>query len=235
MKNITSAELLEKYGSGERDFSNLNISGINLSSVVIRDAIFRQCDFSNANLSNSDFTDCDFSNSMMSRCILDKSILKNVNFLGCDLTGASLRDILVDNTSFRNSKLMFAHLCGNDMLKCDLNNAVLEWSCLIGTSLDERVLDKIPKTAITGGIDNISTYSSESRKGGYGVSTEPSGYGKESEPSTSVYGSESEIRNRRTIQSYSENEEKLESGYNKEEQPKDLKKDLRRNILDFLK
>lgn len=223
-------ELIDMYNSGERDFSGSDLNGSNLSSLNLKDAVLSGCNLLNANISNSDLTNVDFSGSLMARANLDKCILKNTNFFDCDMTGSSIRDVSMESASFVKARLMFAHLCGNDMLKCDLSDAVLEWSCLIGSSLNEEQLDKIPKSAITGGIDNVSVYSSEQRKGGYGAFSEPSSYGI-SAASTSTYGGANEIANRRSIESYSKGEEEAETGYNKKEEKKDL---LRKDLLDRL-
>ncbi len=226
----STRELIDAYNSGERDFGKSDLNGSNLSSLNLTDAILQDCNLLNANLSNSNLTNVDFSGSFMARVNLDKCILKNTNFFDCDMTGSSIRDVSMESASFVKAKLMFAHLCGNDMLKCDLTDAVLEWSCLIGASLSEEQLDKIPRTAITGGIDNVSTYSSHQNRGGYGAFSEPSGY-KISAPSTSTYGGSSEIANRRSIESYSKGEEEAETGYNKKEEKRDL---LKKDLLDRL-
>ncbi|MBI4895100.1 MAG: pentapeptide repeat-containing protein [Candidatus Aenigmarchaeota archaeon] len=226
----SARELIDLYNSGERNFSGSDLNGSNLSSISLKDTILKECNLLNANLSNSDLTNVDFSGSFMARVNLDRCLLKNTNFFDCDMTGSSIRDVNLESASFARAKLMFAHLCGNDMLKCDLTDAVLEWSCLIGAALSQEQLNKIPKTAITGGIDNVSNYSSQRNKGGYGAFSEPSGYGI-STASVSTYGGSDEIANRRSIESYSKGEGEAESGYNKKEEKKDL---LKKDLLDRL-
>ncbi|MBI2076594.1 MAG: pentapeptide repeat-containing protein [Candidatus Aenigmarchaeota archaeon] len=169
----TANDIVSSYESGRRDFSGSAARGENLSSMRLRGIIMRRCDLSFCNFSNSDLTDADFSHADLAGATLTGAILRNAKFEKADMSRANIRAAVIDNTNFRGANFMWAHLCGNDMLKADLKDAVLDWSCLIDTKLSAEQLNAVPKGAIL----SLSQETHEYRlKAGTGYTKPVSGY-----------------------------------------------------------
>ena len=49
---------------------------------------------------------------------------------------------------------MFAHLCGNDLVKANLNDAKLDWSCLVGSKMTQEQIVSLPKQAMVATVMN---------------------------------------------------------------------------------
>lgn len=145
---LTANDIVSSYESGKRDFSGSVAKGANLSSISLKGVIMRRCDLSFCNFSNSDLTDADFSHAELAGAILTGAVLRNTKFEKADLSRANIRNATIDNTNFHGANFMWAHLCGNDMLKADLKDAVLDWSCLIDTRLSADQVKLVPKGAV---------------------------------------------------------------------------------------
>lgn len=181
--------LLEDYRKGRRDFSNIrlenaNLSGVNLGRIVLRNSNLSGTDFSHSDLSGADLGCCH-----LSRCLFLGAVLKNADFHNSDLSYASMKNAYFENTRLDSANLMWAHLCESDVAKCSIENADLTWSCLIGSSLGEEQLKKIPQGTLTTiaferkeaagmrtataaykqqeGVSGISGYGGEAEKGLY--------------------------------------------------------------------
>ena len=146
---LTVTGIIESYNKGERDFSNVQVSGGNFTSLNLRGAVFKGADLSNSDFSHSDLTDADFSFATLTRCHFVGAILKNTLFDNADMRWSVLRNVYMDRTSLRFCNLEWAHLCRNDITQADISNASLSWSCLIDSAITESQKDVLADTTLT--------------------------------------------------------------------------------------
>ncbi len=139
---MTAEELLERYAAGERDFSEVDLRGANLSGVHRRFDVdsytepYRQgitSDLSGINLSSADLTEAylrgvnlagaNLSNANLTRVDLSKSNLTNANLSGANLTEAFLEWTELDCTNMRGANLLYAEIRVIDPFSPDLTGA----------------------------------------------------------------------------------------------------------------
>ena len=145
---MNASEVIERYGNGERDFSTIRLISANLSGLNLQGIVFNNADVSNCNFSNSNLTDASFSGAILDRANFANAILINVNFSDAHMTNADIRKVQIDNTNFFRANLMFAHLCGNDLVRANLQDAKLDWSCLVGSSMTQKQISAVPQQAM---------------------------------------------------------------------------------------
>lgn len=87
---MKSAELLERYQQGERNFSNLNLSRFMLYEADLRGSNFSGANLCYANLSGADLGNADLSGANLSESNLCGTNLENANCQGADLRNAEL-------------------------------------------------------------------------------------------------------------------------------------------------
>lgn len=133
---------------GEKDFSNIKLNA-NLYGMDLSNISFRRSDLTNSNLSHANISGTDFSHAILQRCNFEGAVLKNTDFSNADMRNASLKNAIIENTSFKKANLMWAHLCGNNLLRADLRGAQLEWSCFIGSEVNQEQLNIMPSTALS--------------------------------------------------------------------------------------
>jgi uncharacterized protein YjbI with pentapeptide repeats len=90
---MTAEELLERYAAGERDFSGVDLSGVNLMEV----------DLTGINLEGATLRRTKFSWSCLNRAIFRNADLENADFMlaslkECDFRGANLRSCNIIDT-----------------------------------------------------------------------------------------------------------------------------------------
>lgn len=126
-RKMTTEELLERYAAGERDFTGIefdkseadkgdrcikkiDLSGVNLSGAIFRDAVRSgigtpryRLNLQNANLSNTD--------------------LRNVDFYGANLEGADLSGADLRGANLASSKMPGANLSRANLAKADISDA----------------------------------------------------------------------------------------------------------------
>jgi len=170
LSTTTSAEILERYAKGERNFEGVVITAGNFSNVDLKGIIFRNAILMNGNFRNTDLSDTDFTNAKLERCDFHNAILRNSKFFRSDLGWANLKACIMDNTNFRESNLQWAHLCSNDIARADIKNANLSWSCLIGSNMTNDQLSNVPNTVLST-INRIEDRREEQQKslGGYSL------------------------------------------------------------------
>ena len=117
---VTREELLELLQSGNQDFSNRNLEGIDLGGTDLSGI-----DLSGAKLSNSNLTNADLSNANLSN-----ADLKGARLGGADLSGANLRG---------------ADLGGTELYERELSGTELYEAALSGAMTSELGLDN-PKS-----------------------------------------------------------------------------------------
>ena len=113
---ITAEEFLQRYKEGERDFTGINLAGVDLSGKTLEYPIsLSQANLSNANLSNAN--------------------LVKVNLIGANLQGANLK-----STNLQQADLIQANLSGANLTKANLNYARLIQANLSQAKLSETQL-----------------------------------------------------------------------------------------------
>lgn len=114
---IAAEEFLQRYKEGERDFTGINLAGIDLSGKTLEYPIsLSQANLSNANLSNAN--------------------LVKVNLIGANLQGANLK-----STNLQQADLIQANLSGANLTKANLNYARLIQANLSQAKLSETQLN----------------------------------------------------------------------------------------------
>ncbi|MEG5059904.1 TerD family protein [Microcoleus sp. A2-C5] len=114
---ITAEEFLRRYKEGERDFTGINLAGVDLSGKTLEYPIsFSQANLSNANLSNAN--------------------LVKANLIGANLQGANLK-----STNLQQADLIQANFSGANLTKANLNYARLIQANLSQAKLSETQLN----------------------------------------------------------------------------------------------
>jgi hypothetical protein len=120
--DIDAEALLRRYGQGERNFREINLSGAKLWRM----------DLSGADLSGADLVGAD----------LSEANLSEANLSGANLTGANLR-----RANLIDTKLMLASLRGANLEQAELTHAILEqadlsWANLTAANLSAANLNR---------------------------------------------------------------------------------------------
>lgn len=144
---ITTNDIIEGYRRGGK-FSGVKLHNADFTGLNLRSIVLRNCDLGFSSFAACDLTNADFSGSNLTGCNFSGAVLRNANFQNSNLSRANISKVIIENTIFRNANFLFAHLCGNDLMKTDLSGAILDWSCLIDTKLTEQQLAAVPKGAI---------------------------------------------------------------------------------------
>lgn len=123
-KNIsikwTEETFLTAYRNGKKDFSEQDLSNLNLQGIKLNKFIFRysdlqgitlpsanlfQSNFYGANLQDANLQDANLTQAYFSKTNLQNADLKGANLTGADLTNANLQDSNLCGTNLRNAKL----------------------------------------------------------------------------------------------------------------------------------
>ncbi|WP_425428934.1 pentapeptide repeat-containing protein [Aphanothece hegewaldii] len=129
---MTREALLARYAAGERNFSGLDLSGLDLSNIKdeIRRAedhyaflrenyplnrcIFRGANFSYVNFSGTCIMHCDFRDTTFRGANLSHCAFSGSNFTGTDMREVTLTNgegigVIFENTNFQGAKGSFVH------------------------------------------------------------------------------------------------------------------------------
>lgn len=134
-------ELLRRYAAGERDFSGVflrwldfsdcDLSGINLSNADLESTLWEGANLSEANLSGAFLAYSGLNNANLTEANLSRARLQD-----CTLTGANLTDACVRGAMFGNEP----HLVGANLTGVDLSQASID---LPGGIDNPRIADVI--------------------------------------------------------------------------------------------
>ena len=129
MIKVTAEELLEMYHDGERNFSKLDLSGIDLSFATVRENIRKSGNIPRPDiiqLSYSDFTGVD---------------LTDANFSGVNLIGAIFEDdCILNGINFSKAKMLDVSFAG--VLKhCDFTGADLRCADFFAV-IEDSIFDR---------------------------------------------------------------------------------------------
>lgn len=104
---VTPAVFMAALESGQRDFSNQALQGLELfnNARVIEGVNFSGADLSKADLRGLTFKDCDFTGAKLTRASLSNTTLERCTFDKADLAHAGLMFAKANNTTFSGANV----------------------------------------------------------------------------------------------------------------------------------
>ncbi|HWA78465.1 MAG TPA: toll/interleukin-1 receptor domain-containing protein [Polyangiaceae bacterium] len=174
MARVTSAELVQRYTAGLRDFSGADLRradlcganlcltnfrranlrrarlvGANLSEASLRDANLGGADLGSANLSAADLSTANLSGADLSNANLSSADLSSANLNSTDLRGANLRGANLRGALLSHANLGFAEVAGADFRAANLAKANLgSWKPDAATTIGMTILASVDLTAL---------------------------------------------------------------------------------------
>ncbi|MCS6783000.1 MAG: pentapeptide repeat-containing protein [Gloeomargarita sp. SKYBB_i_bin120] len=151
-QTVATAEIRHRLQQGERNFSQANLSGVDLSELNLRETCFRGADLSQANLQGCDLTDADLSQANLRganltgtrlvRANLNRAILASEPRSITNLRQADAR--LAQFTEATLSRVMAtgANFAGADLSRADLSRADLSQTNLTEAKLVQADLSR---------------------------------------------------------------------------------------------
>ncbi|MGH6919954.1 MAG: pentapeptide repeat-containing protein [Geminicoccaceae bacterium] len=103
-----------------------DLSNVDLTRAILRDASFKRSDLSGATLVGVDARRAKFISSTLRNAVLDRANLVRADLTSADLTGASLKDADLTWTKLYGANLSGADLTGARIKDTDLLKAVLD-------------------------------------------------------------------------------------------------------------
>ncbi len=145
---VEAEEFENAIKNKEKDFSNKDLSALdlterNLEAFSFRDANLENVKFVNANLKDTDFTNAN---------------LSGVDFTGADLTGANLSGCEASNAIFNDTKLSKANLTYGNFSNAKFENVNLIESQTEGADFSKTVWEQCSLESITG--ESVSFFKS---------------------------------------------------------------------------
>jgi uncharacterized protein YjbI with pentapeptide repeats len=124
IEEISYKELLDRYASGERDFSNCRFWGDNeLIGSNLQDAIFIRADWAEHDLSGANLTNANLTGTNFSQANLSEVNLTNANLTDAYLDEADLTFANLTNANLTNVRdLERANFFGTNLTNTNLNN-----------------------------------------------------------------------------------------------------------------
>lgn len=132
---MTIEELLEKYATGVRDFSGIDIREANLSGVKLSGA-----DLSHANLSVVNLSGANLSGANLNHAKLNVARLRGAHLTGANLNNASLNVSNLIRADLSRAQLKAASLIRAELIRADFNRAELTEANLASADLREATL-----------------------------------------------------------------------------------------------
>jgi Pentapeptide repeats (8 copies) len=122
---MTPEALLKAYGTGQREFRNINLSGQKLDGEVLS-----RVDLSNANLTEANLV----------RANLYGANLQNADLLRAKLCGTSLKNANVTQANLQNANLQFTDFSRANLAAADFSDADLRGADLSTAQLEDPQL-----------------------------------------------------------------------------------------------
>lgn len=145
-------ELIKRYATGERNFSNANLrcatlsdctlSEVNFSCVKLNEANLTDTNFSGADLTAADLSEANLSRVDLSKTSLMRANMTKANLSFADLRGANLSKANLSEACFYQADLRGANLSLADLRGADLSEAQLLRANLTDAKLTLGALDK---------------------------------------------------------------------------------------------
>lgn len=140
---ITAEEFWQRYEAGERDFTGINLAGVDLSEKTLQSNV----SLIEANLSDANLTKVNFSQINLTRANLQRANLTLANLPSSDLTGANLSQANLTKTNLVDAKLIQANLNQAKLSEANLKQTNLTIATLKGASLN---LTNLTSAKLTG-------------------------------------------------------------------------------------
>lgn len=111
----SAEELLSTYAKGKRDFTNHDLSLLNLTKTDLSGANFNQAKLHKSNLQGANLLNTDFGRASLSQASLKNAKLARAYLSHADLASADLRGADLSYAYLSHANLRGANLCGADL------------------------------------------------------------------------------------------------------------------------
>lgn len=133
-------KLQQLYGAGQRDFSYVNLAGIDLRGINLVGTSFRGADLTRARLDGTSLINTDFRGAKLNHATLTAADLSWANLTkaeleGADITSATLVGTTLVGANISKTDLQGANLKGAFLTDVDLTQAVASGAILNGSEL----------------------------------------------------------------------------------------------------
>ncbi len=151
---ITAEEFLKRYKEGERDFTGINLSGVDLSRQTFDSNVsLSQANLSNANLANAKLTGVNLIGANLQGANLNSTNLHNADLIEVNFSGANLTKVILysarliqanfSQANLSEAKLDSANLTTANLSKANLAQASLGSANLTGADLSQAKVSKV--------------------------------------------------------------------------------------------
>lgn len=136
----SASELIKSYTSGQRNFRNVNLSGLELKraqlpEIDLQGAYMRWIDFQGANLKLANLPWADLQKANLSDASLQRAMLKEANLRKANLQWADLQEAQLQGANLFQSRLVCANFRGASLRLANLEAADLDKAELSGADL----------------------------------------------------------------------------------------------------
>jgi len=125
------------FCSSDREGMSMNLAGVDLSGLVLRNFDFTGADLTGANLQDSDLVGGLLNSATLKKANLTGADLTRTRMSGADLSGSKLTGAKLFQTQFMRANLTDANLKTTKLTKCDLSFANLDGAKFVAASLTE--------------------------------------------------------------------------------------------------
>ncbi len=131
-------QFISQYQKGERDFSHVDLAGVNLSGMN-----FRDINLTGANLTEANLSWATLSNAVMTGACLKQADLRSINLNRANLEQADLSRTKLNKADLRLANLQEADLHWADLQEADLSGVNLQRGKLEQVNLERAKLDGV--------------------------------------------------------------------------------------------
>ncbi|HHL2713227.1 TPA: pentapeptide repeat-containing protein, partial [Yersinia enterocolitica] len=150
LSHAAIVESLEKGSASDVDYTGLNLSNQDFSSIRFENLNLTGIDFTNADLQNSKFINCNLDGVTFRGAKMGNTKILNCNNIhNADFSDAQLHDAFLDNSQFDSTNMMRVNLSHTVICHCGFNNANMAGSNLQNTILSNTKLIKTNLTQAT--------------------------------------------------------------------------------------
>lgn len=135
---MQAEEILKKYADGERNFSGVNITEINLTRANLTGI-----DFSDATLSIANLTGANLSEANLTGAKLNVAKMSGANFSQAKFNGAILNVANLVRANLKGTQFIQAALIRAELIRAELSGANLREANLSGADLREAQLKQV--------------------------------------------------------------------------------------------
>jgi serine/threonine-protein kinase len=121
----TAPEILSAYGKGKRDFTNYDLSLLNLAKSDLSGANFHEAKLQKINLQGANLLNADFGRANLNHASLKNAKLARAYLSHADLAGADLRGADLSYAHLSHANLRGANLCGADLTGAKISDEQL--------------------------------------------------------------------------------------------------------------